>query len=75
MSVNLPPVYEPAAVEKKIYRFWLDGEFFKAPLKKGANVFSIVIPPPNVTGKLHMGHALNNAYSGCSGKMETHAGL
>lgn len=60
MSANLPPVYEPAAVEKKIYRFWLDGEFFKAPLKKGANVFSVVIPPPNVTGKLHMGHALNS---------------
>ncbi len=60
MSINLPPVYEPAEVEKKIYRFWLDGDFFKAPLKKGKNVFSVVIPPPNVTGMLHMGHALNN---------------
>ena len=60
MSVNLPPVYEPAEVEKKIYRFWLDGEYFKAPAKKGKAVFSVVIPPPNVTGMLHMGHALNN---------------
>ncbi|MGI5881780.1 MAG: valine--tRNA ligase [Dethiobacteria bacterium] len=60
MSINLPSVYKPAEVEKKIYRFWLDGGFFRAPLEKGANVFSMVIPPPNVTGKLHMGHALNS---------------
>ena len=51
MSVNLPPVYEPAEVEKKIYRFWLDGEYFKAPAKKG-RLFFLLSFPPNVTGML-----------------------
>lgn len=60
MSVNLPPVYEPEKVEQKIYQFWLEGDFFKARREKGKKTYTIVIPPPNVTGSLHMGHALNN---------------
>ena len=56
----LSPVYDPAAVEIKRYQFWLDGEFFKAARDTEREPFTIVIPPPNVTGSLHMGHALNN---------------
>jgi valyl-tRNA synthetase len=60
MTVNLPPVYEPKEVEDKIYQFWLDNNYFYAAGEKGEKTFTIVIPPPNVTGSLHMGHALNN---------------
>ena len=56
----LPPVYDPAAVEIKRYQFWLDGEYFKAARDLERKPYTIVIPPPNVTGSLHMGHALNN---------------
>jgi valyl-tRNA synthetase len=59
-QTTLPPVFEPAAIEEKLYRFWLDGEYFKAARDTGRIPFTIVIPPPNVTGSLHMGHALNN---------------
>ncbi len=59
-ETNLPPVYDPAAVEAKRYRFWLDGEYFKAACDREKTPYTIVIPPPNVTGSLHMGHALNN---------------
>ncbi|MGM0689001.1 MAG: valine--tRNA ligase [Bacillota bacterium] len=57
---TLPPVYNPAAVEIEKYQFWLDGEYFKAARNTGQKPYTIVIPPPNVTGSLHMGHALNN---------------
>ncbi|NMB35936.1 MAG: valine--tRNA ligase [Firmicutes bacterium] len=60
MTVNLPPVYEPAEVEDKIYLYWLEKDYFKAGGREGKKPFTIVIPPPNVTGTLHMGHALNN---------------
>jgi valyl-tRNA synthetase len=56
----LPPVYDPAAVETERYQFWLDGEYFKAARDPERTPYTIVIPPPNVTGSLHMGHALNN---------------
>lgn len=59
-DTNLPPVYDPAEVEEKRYRFWLDGQYFKAARDLSRKPFTIVIPPPNVTGSLHMGHALNN---------------
>ncbi len=52
--------YEPSQIEEKWYKFWLDNGFFKAEDKSDKPSFSIVIPPPNVTGVLHMGHALNN---------------
>ncbi|MFP3869296.1 MAG: valine--tRNA ligase [Syntrophobacteria bacterium] len=56
----LPKAYEPVNVEAKWYRFWEDQGFFRADENSPAPAFSIVIPPPNVTGDLHMGHALNN---------------
>jgi len=59
-SDSLNKGYEPAGIEEKWYKFWLDNGFFKAEDKSDKKAYSIVIPPPNVTGVLHMGHALNN---------------
>ena len=60
MSENkqqLPPKYDHKEIEKDRYSFWLEGNYFKATGDKSKKPFSIVIPPPNVTGKLHLGHA------------------
>ena len=56
---DLPTVYNPQETEEEIYKFWEDGEFFKADSSSDKPPYSIVIPPPNVTGVLHMGHALD----------------
>ena len=53
-------VYNPQQVEEKWYSFWESKNLFRAEAKDARPPFSIVIPPPNVTGSLHMGHALNN---------------
>jgi valyl-tRNA synthetase len=55
---ELPKAYDPAQVEQKLYRFWLEQRYFHADAQIPKAPFSIVIPPPNVTGALHMGHAL-----------------
>ena len=52
--------YDHSVTEKKIYNYWEKNDSFKPSSKKSKKTFSIVIPPPNITGKLHMGHALNN---------------
>jgi valyl-tRNA synthetase len=52
--------YEPSGIEEKWYTYWMENGFFKAEDKGDKKAYSIVIPPPNVTGVLHMGHALNN---------------
>jgi valyl-tRNA synthetase len=57
---EMPKAYEPGAVERPILDSWLEGGWFSQPIVEGAKPFTIVIPPPNVTGSLHMGHALNN---------------
>jgi valyl-tRNA synthetase len=57
---NLAPVYNPAEVEERLYQAWLQQDYFKAPRDCSKETFTIVIPPPNVTGSLHMGHALDN---------------
>jgi len=57
---EISKAYEPQAVEDKWYQFWLDGKFFTADPKSPKPAYSIVIPPPNVTGVLTMGHVLNN---------------
>ncbi len=56
---ELPKVYEPKAVEKKIYDMWMKGGYFKGVIDPEKKPFSIVMPPPNVTGQLHMGHAMD----------------
>ncbi len=58
--MNLPTVYNPQAVEEKWYRFWLKQEYFHADANNEGEPFCVVIPPPNVTGVLHLGHALDN---------------
>jgi valyl-tRNA synthetase len=55
----LPKGYEPAQVEEELYRFWIEHNLFHAQEEADGPSFSMVIPPPNVTGTLHMGHALN----------------
>lgn len=52
--------YNPLAIEEKWYKFWEEKEYFKPSLDENKPKFSIVIPPPNVTGVLHLGHVLNN---------------
>ncbi len=56
----LPTKYEPTEVEDKWYQHWMDNGFFSAEVDQEKEPYSIVIPPPNVTGVLHMGHMLNN---------------
>ena len=57
---TLKPVYDPAEVEDRLYQTWLDNNYFYAHRDPNKETFTIVIPPPNVTGSLHMGHALDN---------------
>ena len=57
---EIPKAYEPPAVEEKWYDFWLKQNCFVADARSAKPAYSIVIPPPNVTGMLHMGHVLNN---------------
>lgn len=61
MSVEIPKVYDPHKVEEKLYKFWLRKKYFHAVRKNGGDPYVIMIPPPNITGILHMGHALNNS--------------
>ena len=56
---ELPKIYDPKAVESKIYDFWLKGKYFHAERDPEKKPFTIVIPPPNVTGQLHLGHAFD----------------
>ncbi len=57
---TLPTVYDPGAVESKWYTHWLDKNYFRAEVETDKQPFSIVMPPPNVTGSLHLGHAMDN---------------
>ncbi len=59
MNRELPKVYEPQQVENKIYKMWEENGYFRPVRKEGAKPFTIVMPPPNVTGQLHMGHAMD----------------
>lgn len=58
-ATSMPTTYDPKEAEKKWYDYWLKGEYFKAGQRPDAETFTIVIPPPNVTGMLHIGHALD----------------
>ena len=59
MMKELPKVYEPQQVESRIYQMWEDNDCFNGDPDPKKKPFSIVMPPPNVTGQLHMGHALD----------------
>ncbi len=60
MAKELAKAYEPAQFENKIYEFWMNNGFFHAEIDKDKKPYTIVMPPPNITGQLHMGHALDN---------------
>ena len=60
MYKELAKQYEPQIVEDRTYKAWIDGGYFKAPCDPNKKTYTIVIPPPNITGQLHMGHALDN---------------
>lgn len=58
---DISRAYEPQAVERRIYDFWLDGGYFTPQIDRAKQPFTVIMPPPNVTGELHMGHALTIA--------------
>ena len=57
---ELEKIYNPADIEDRLYQKWLDGKYFHAEVNRSKKPFTIVMPPPNITGQLHMGHALDN---------------
>lgn len=61
MSENLAKTYSPKDFEERIYQYWNDNGYFKADVNEEKEPFTIMMPPPNVTGNLHMGHALNHS--------------
>ena len=60
MSKELAKTYDPKGIEDRLYQKWLDKKYFHAEVAHSKTPFTIVIPPPNITGQLHMGHALDN---------------
>ncbi len=60
MSKELAKTYDPKGIEDRLYQKWLDKKYFHAEADHSKTPFTIVIPPPNITGQLHMGHALDN---------------
>ena len=63
--MDMEKVYEPQKFETEIYNQWLEKGYFTPKIDKDKEPFTIVIPPPNITGQLHMGHALDNAVQDC----------
>ena len=60
MSKELAKTYDPKGLEDRLYQKWLDKGYFHATVNPNKKPFTIMMPPPNVTGQLHMGHALDN---------------
>ena len=60
MKKELEKTYNPADIEDRLYSKWLGKKYFHAEVDKSKKPFTIVMPPPNITGQLHMGHALDN---------------
>ena len=58
---ELPPAYEPASVESRIYRMWEEGGYFQPRIDPNAKPYTVIMPPPNVTGELHLGHGLEDS--------------
>ena len=57
---ELAKVYDPTQVEERLYAWWQEKGYFRGRVNPDKKPYTIVIPPPNITGQLHMGHALNN---------------
>src|SRR5690348_6825485 len=64
-TAELPKTYDPAATEERWYRTWEARGYFRAVPDPGRRPYTIMMPLPNVTGELHMGHALNNGVQDC----------
>lgn len=62
MRKELDTTYSPKDFESRIYDFWMDGDYFKAEIDENKEPFTIIMPPPNVTGELHLGHALQSTF-------------
>lgn len=62
---SLPKIYDPQEIEGKWYQFWLNNNYFHAESSSDKSPYAIVIPPPNITGSLHIGHALDNTLQDC----------
>ncbi len=60
MSKELAKTYDPSGIEERLYQKWVDKKYFHAEADRSKKPFTIVMPPPNITGQLHMGHALDN---------------
>ncbi len=60
MSKELAKTYDPKGIEDRLYQKWMDKKYFHAEVDRSKKPFTIVMPPPNITGQLHMGHALDN---------------
>ena len=60
-TTDIPKAYDPKATEQRIYAMWMDGGYFTPTIEPDKEPFTIIMPPPNVTGELHMGHALTDA--------------
>jgi valyl-tRNA synthetase len=63
--MELPDRYSPSEVEKRVYAWWMDKGYFRAAEKSTKTPYSVILPPPNVTGSLHLGHALNHTVQDC----------
>ena len=75
MSKELAKTYDPKGLEDRLYQKWLDKKYFHAEVNPDKKPFTIVIPPPNVTGQLHMGHALDETMQDILIRFKTDAGL
>ena len=61
-ELTMPTKYDPQSIEKGRYKWWLEGNFSKHRMMTEKQPYTIVIPPPNVTGKLHLGHAWDTTF-------------
>ena len=60
-SAEIPRAYDPASVEQRVYENWLSKGYFTPVIDRSKEPFTLIMPPPNVTGELHLGHALEKA--------------
>lgn len=60
-NINIAKTYDPKEFEERIYKMWEEGKYFTPKVDKDKKSYTIVMPPPNITGKLHLGHALDNS--------------
>ena len=70
MAKQLEKTYDPTEIEKRLYQKWEEKGYFHAEVDRSKKPFTIVMPPPNITGQLHMGHALDNTMQDILSRMK-----